>query len=131
MGASSLVILSLGALLVGCATTLQPGLANATALGGNGPETRVHDVIANGEDACERSSFPEGSALRGKFPGCDSNEALSRSAAFTPAPRPRSRWLPPLYEFRPTPYCTQLSLLHAATELGTLWSPPAESLPPC
>jgi len=126
MGASSLIIVSLGALLGGCASTCQPGLANATALGGTSPETRVHDVVANGRDACERNAFPQGSVLRGKSPKCGSDEPVVGALDFTPTPPPPVLWLGPPYGFRPTTYCTPPRQVGAVTELESLWFPPAE-----
>lgn len=101
MGASRasirLLVLAGASLLgVGCAPSfqkgladspLQLGLANAPWLGGTTPETRVHDVIANGRDSCERSAFPEGEVLRGEIPSCVTNE---------PAPRVPQRIAPPV-----------------------------------
>ncbi|MGA2449077.1 MAG: hypothetical protein ABTD50_10405 [Polyangiaceae bacterium] len=54
----------------GCGSTLQVGLANAPGLGGTTPESRVSDVIANGQDACERSGSRQGEVLRGQIPAC-------------------------------------------------------------
>jgi hypothetical protein len=58
--------------LSACGGVVQPGLANAPVLGGATAETRVHDVIANGHDSCERSMFPQGGVLRGQVPPCRS-----------------------------------------------------------
>ncbi len=65
------------ALLMGCASSLQVGLANAPGLGGATAETRVHDVIANGRDSCERSAFPQGDVLRGHIPPCAGTEPVA------------------------------------------------------
>jgi len=62
--------------LAGCGPTLQVGLASAPALGGDSPETRLHDVISNGHDACERSAFPAGEVLRGHTPPCNKESTL-------------------------------------------------------
>jgi len=53
---------------VACTTMVRPGLANAAALGGTPVDARVHDVIANGSDSCERrlGSGP----LRNEVPPC-------------------------------------------------------------
>jgi hypothetical protein len=68
MNASGLSVLA--CCVLGCGTVVQPGLANAPALGGATPETRVHDAVANGHDACERAMFPQGEVLRGQVPPC-------------------------------------------------------------
>jgi len=54
---------------VACATTVQPGLANAAALS-TSPVTdaSVHDVIANGRDSCQRGLGA--GPLRHQFPPC-------------------------------------------------------------
>jgi hypothetical protein len=59
-----------GTLILECNSSLQVGLASAPVLGGDTPESRVHDLIANGHDACERSGFPPGEILRGHSPPC-------------------------------------------------------------
>ena len=81
-------------LLPGCgAWAVHPGLASGPWLGGNTPETRVHDAVANGHDSCERAAFPPGGVLRGEIPPC-----AGESPAWTAGLEP---WLdrPP----RPTP----------------------------
>jgi hypothetical protein len=87
MGAPMAVCVILSAVLVGCTSSVQVGLANAPWLGGETPETRVHDVIANGHDSCERSAFPQGGVLRGQIPPCIAKEKL--------ATIPATRWIPP------------------------------------
>jgi len=74
------------AFLAGCGSTLQVGLANAPWIGGDSPETRVHNVIANGHDACERSGFPEGEVLRGHTPPCDVERTSGAYTAWRPEP---------------------------------------------
>ena len=91
MGALNPVTFFAGFLLAGCATVV-PGLANAPSLSGS-PETRVHDVIANGHDACERSMFPQGEVLRGHIPPCTTHERLSRPMFSFTATEPSSSWL--------------------------------------
>jgi hypothetical protein len=53
---------------VACTTMVRPGLANAAALGGTPVDARVHDVIANGGDSCERRLGP--GPLRNEVPAC-------------------------------------------------------------
>jgi hypothetical protein len=77
------------AFLVGCSSSVQVGLANAPLLANGGtPETRVHDVIANGNDSCERSGFPPGEVLKGHIPPCVKKEKLAAvpDVPWTPAP---------------------------------------------
>jgi hypothetical protein len=84
MNASCLVSVLGCCFFIGCGSVVQPGLANAPSLGGVSPETRVHDVVANGHDACERSMFPQGEVLRGQIPPCIRKESFRRSNAFVP-----------------------------------------------
>jgi hypothetical protein len=72
--------------LTACSSVVQPGLANAPALGGATPETRVHDAVANGRDSCERPMFPQGGVLRGQVPPCQS-EGPTPVLAFVAVPR--------------------------------------------
>jgi rRNA maturation protein Nop10 len=65
---------------------VHPGLANAPALGGVTPETRVRDVIANGHDACNRGMFPEGGVLRGQVPPCGGESHYAAPVSFAPDP---------------------------------------------
>lgn len=81
MGASNFVTFLASCLLAGCGGAVQVGLANAPSLNGT-PETRVHDAIANGHDACERSMFPQGEVLRGHIPPCTAPEKVSKPVAF-------------------------------------------------
>lgn len=63
------IVFALSSPSLGCA--VRAGLANAPALGATpGAERRVHDVIANGNDSCERRAA--GSPLRGRLPPCAS-----------------------------------------------------------
>jgi hypothetical protein len=95
MGLSIPLSVLVGAFLVGCTSTVQVGLANAPLLiNGGTPETRVHDVIANGHDACERSAFPQGEVLKGHIPPCVKKERLAAVPDFQwtpPAPPPSTR----------------------------------------
>jgi hypothetical protein len=82
------------ALLVGCGSFTQLGLSNAPVLGGATPDHRVHDAIANGRDACERSAFPPGEVLRGHIPPCESEESKPQSVTFSRAPSTKEPILP-------------------------------------
>ena len=84
MNATSLVSV-LACCVLGCGAVVHPGLASAPILGGATPETRVHDAVANGHDACERAMFPQGEVLRGQIPPC-SKENLTKASAFSPHP---------------------------------------------
>lgn len=83
----------------GCA--VRAGLANAPALGATpGVERRIHDVVANGNDSCERRTT--GSPLRRRLPPCasDGSSPSPPSANVLPvAKRERDAggWLNPLY----------------------------------
>jgi hypothetical protein len=97
MGASSIASGLAFLFLAGCGGWVaQPGLANAPGLNGTTAETRVHDAIANGHDACERSEFPQGEVLRGHIPPCTTDQrrlvlptALSwNSVSSEPSPSP-------------------------------------------
>lgn len=55
--------------LAGCGPAVQPGLANAPALGRvPSADERVTDAVANGHDACERKVGP--GPLRNQVPPC-------------------------------------------------------------
>jgi hypothetical protein len=103
MGALIRVSVPICAFLLGCTSTVQVGLANAPLLiNGGTPETRVHDVIANGHDSCERSAFPPGEVLRGQIPPCNPTEKVPGVPAFMPTQPPSSARIPPTY---PTSMC--------------------------
>jgi hypothetical protein len=61
---------------LGCATSVQPGLANVPALS-TGPvaDANVHDVVANGRDSCERGQGP--GPQRYRIPECPDVERLA------------------------------------------------------
>jgi len=68
-------MIALASVSSGC--SVHAGLSNAPTLGATpGASRRVHDVIANGTDSCER--LGSGSPLRGHEPSCD-GEAAPRS----------------------------------------------------
>jgi hypothetical protein len=103
MGLSVPISVFVIAILAGCTSTAQVGLANAPVLiNGGTSETRVHDVIANGHDACERSAFPPGEVLRGQIPPCNPTERAPGVPAFMPTPQQSSVWSPATY---PTSLC--------------------------
>lgn len=95
MGASRLMSVVTCCVVAGCGSAVQPGLANAPGLGGATPETRVHDAIANGRDACGRSMFPRGGVLRGQVPPC--TKEPTRTAVWAPLPPNPVPPLDPLY----------------------------------
>jgi hypothetical protein len=88
---------------LGCGgAVVQPGLANAPIPGT--PETRVHDAIANGPDACERAMFPQGEVLRGHLPPCSKESSASAVGAVPTAAAveaPLSRLYPACPASRP------------------------------
>jgi hypothetical protein len=98
MGVSVPLSVLVVAFLAGCTSTVQVGLANAPLLiNGATPETRVHDVIANGHDACERSAFPPGEVLKGHVPPCIKKERLAGVPDFLWKPPPARAWISPRY----------------------------------
>ena len=101
MGPSIAISVFVGAFLVGCTSTVQVGLANAPLLiNGGTPETRVHDGIANGQDACERSGFAPGEVLKGHIPPCIKKERLAAAPNLLWNPPPTaSKWISPRYPF--------------------------------
>ena len=71
---------------LGCAPAIQPGLANAPALGGTTvADTRVHDVIANGQDSCGRRLSPDPGPLRYRMPPCRSESVQRAPPAVSPS----------------------------------------------
>jgi hypothetical protein len=123
MGPSIPISVFIGAFLVGCSSTVQVGLANAPLLiNGATPETRVHDVIANGHDACERDGFPPGEVLKGHVPPCIKKEKLAAAPDFLWNPPPASTWISPRYPLgvcpSPGPGLSRAETGIAATSLG-------------
>ncbi len=71
--------------MAGCGSSVQPGLANAPALGkAPSSEERVTDAVANGHDSCERNLGP--GPLRGQVPPCPT--VVERAAAVRVSLRP-------------------------------------------
>jgi len=71
---------------IGCTSAVQPGLANAPALGGTPvADVRVHDLIANGQDSCGRTFRPDPGPLRYRVPPCTHPRAPVTSQAFSTA----------------------------------------------
>jgi hypothetical protein len=69
-------------LLVGCAPSVTPGLANAPRLGGSAiADERVSDVVSNGTDACGGNA--ERGPLRNQVPVCPTVERAPAVTAFT------------------------------------------------
>ena len=97
------MLVALSSPSLGCAVS--SGLANVPALGTTpGAERRVHDVIANGNDSCERRAT--GSPLRGRLPPCANQGASTPITAFQPMSRFERNsddWLNPVY--LRWPYC--------------------------
>jgi hypothetical protein len=97
MGASIAASVLVFAFVAGCASGIQGGLANAPTLADATPETRVHDAVANGRDACERSAFPPGGVLRGQIPPCIKKERAALAPALAARPSPNGTWVSPSY----------------------------------
>lgn len=86
---------------LGCAPTVQGGLANAPSLGGSPiAAPRVHDAIANGEDSCERGPERSPGPLRHPLLPCR-RESAPASAFVLPPATPENdgaiRWLEHYY----------------------------------
>jgi len=76
---AALLGISVSLATVACGTTIHPGLANALALGKGPPvDTSVHDVVANGNDSCERGFGP--GPLRYQIPPCPGVERPAAAA---------------------------------------------------
>jgi hypothetical protein len=144
MGATRFVTLLAGFVVAGCGGVVQAGLANAPALGGS-PETQVHDVVANGRDACERAMFPQGNVLRGQAPPCAAPGELGAravtpvasvpvqaiapgldwfdacDAALGPLAPPKAEGVSALYLSVPSPWITCESRRHAQRQSGDLF----------
>jgi hypothetical protein len=78
-------------LVVGCAPSVTPGLANAPRLGGSAiADERVTDVVSNGNDACGAN---ERGPLRSQLPACLTVERAPAVTAFTLSGRSTSSGL--------------------------------------
>ncbi|HZU84333.1 MAG TPA: hypothetical protein VE987_15495 [Polyangiaceae bacterium] len=108
--------------LTGCAGTA--GLANAPALGAltRGDEP-VHDVVANGGDACGRHA--ERGPLRGHVPPCPTTVRVQGKPQLLPPPAPAgggelvAPWLEHYYSGWP---CARRRALDSR---ALAWSPPS------
>jgi hypothetical protein len=122
-----LVVLSVGPWLAGCSPAVQAGLANAPRLGGTAvADTRVNDVISNGDDACGRHG--ETGPLRGRIPPCPGavHPVVSTWLAPTPSGRSDSLVLPWLEHFYAGWPCPRSAAFSAAVETRSLaaWAAP-------
>lgn len=124
-------VAALAIALAGCGSSVKAGLANAPKLGTwRTGDTRVHDVISNGDDSCGEGGVNR-SPLRGHYPPCTNVEkppALDLTMLF---PKPQGDDLAvPL----PTPYygvwmCWERAQrAHAESSSGSLRVAFAESL---
>jgi hypothetical protein len=86
-----LAAFSIAPLVVGCGSSVRPGLANAPRLG-QAPtvDDRVSDVISNGDDAC--GLYSERGVLRNKVPPCPQWSGVAPSGV--PVLRPVSAVAP-------------------------------------
>jgi hypothetical protein len=89
MSKKSCVLVGLTALIfVGCGFVVRPGLSNAPSLESfHRGDGEPHDVIANGNDSCERGSTMGGGPLAYRLPPCPTRTV---AASIDPA----SRWTP-------------------------------------
>jgi hypothetical protein len=96
----------LGTLALSCGgAVVQPGLANAPALGGAQiVDPRVHDAIANGLDSCGRHLDP--GPLRYEIPPCPRLLPSAPAVSFQPAPggETEMHWLEHYYVGFPCPH---------------------------
>jgi hypothetical protein len=66
-----LAVLSTAASVLGCGSSVRPGLSNAPRLGGTPTvDNRISDVVSNGDDAC--AAYAENGVLRYRVPPCES-----------------------------------------------------------
>jgi len=126
MDASTALALIVGCLGVGCGSAIRPGLANAPGLGGMSPETRVHDVIANDHDACERAVASESEAPG--QPSCCREASFRNMPNFGPGLGTMSRPVPVARPvgvwsmgLRPRIFGAERSLTAYAVSGGRLW----------
>ena len=98
--------------IVGCASSVQPGLANAPRLGGAPvADERVSDVISNGNDSCARSVGP--GPLRGRLPPCPTTHptrwAVAPSTATSAGGGLVGPWVEHFYSGWPCPHAAVAS----------------------
>jgi hypothetical protein len=117
--------------IVGCAPSLQPGLANAPRLGGTQlADERVSDAVSNGGDSCGRNADP--GPLRGRWPPCPTTHSMA-GAAFAPSSAPSGSfvvpWLEHFYSGWP---CARGSMANVASSGHTPpWVTTAPPTPVC
>jgi hypothetical protein len=116
--APAILSLAVGA----CASTVQPGLANAPSLGKvPSSDERVTDAVANGHDSCERSLGP--GPLRQQVPPCPTVVEHAPAVRLPVPPRPAGadaqRWMEHYWVGWPCPKRSAQS----AGERLIAWSP--------
>jgi hypothetical protein len=120
---SGLCVAVLWAWSLGCASAVQPGLANAPALGGaRVVDPRVHDAIANGPDSCGGRLDPAASSLRNRFPPCAPLSSPTKSAAFVPQASRGDAFVPPADRYNAGWPCPRAFKKSAGEQL-VAWSP--------
>lgn len=81
-----LAVLSTALPILGCGSSIRPGLSNAPRLGGTATtDNRINDVVSNGDDGC--GVYSEHGTLRNRVPPCQSSPSpFPLSASQVPAP---------------------------------------------
>jgi hypothetical protein len=98
MISSSVPICMFFALVAGCSSSVRVGLTNAPVLGGLTADARVHDVIANGPDSCDRSLLQKQEVWRLQSSACGTRRGVTAVAPLrVSAPANASAWTTPLY----------------------------------
>jgi hypothetical protein len=108
--------------IFGCATSIQPGLANGPRLGGSQvADERIHDVVSNGGDSCGR--YAEQSPLRGRVPPCPTVSPPATASTFAPVTIPSGSlvvpWLDHFYYGWPCPRASSARAARATREART------------
>jgi hypothetical protein len=121
-----LTVFSMAWSLVGCASSIRPGLANVPRLDGLGAaDDHVADVVANGDDSCGRHG--EDGALRERWPPCPAHSRAARTSVLQPrtAPPQESLVVPWLEHFYTGWPCTHaIARAKASSDARTVaWTP--------
>jgi hypothetical protein len=84
--------------VAGCSSSVRVGLTNAPVLGGMTADARVHDVIANGPDSCDRTLSQKQDVLRLQSSACATRRSVTAVAPLlVNAPASASALATPLY----------------------------------
>ncbi len=86
MISSSLPICMFFVLVAGCSSSVRVGLTNAPVLGGLTADARVHDVIANGPDSCDRALLQKQEVFRLQSSACGARRSVTAVAPLRVSP---------------------------------------------